>query len=118
MPTLKDTIDNRLKAKTGPLVSTEITYHCDWRNTDRTLRYVGDCAGCRRRTWEAADGENDPRGILGDHATHALVASEYDMIGPDVPLCAMCGNDYDPYKAALAHAQRAVWKHPDDVTGQ
>lgn len=93
-------------------------YHCPFRGTDRTLRYVGDCTVCGRRTWAADDGENDPRGIMGDHATHALVAGEYGMTGPDVALCALCGNEYEPYKAALDKARRHVWKYPDDVTGQ
>lgn len=89
-------------------------WHDAWRGTDRVLRYVGQCEVCKHRaTWEAEDGENDPRGVLGDHATHALVAAEYDMTGPDVPLCAMCGNDYDSYNLALSYARREVWKHPE-----
>jgi hypothetical protein len=89
-------------------------YHCSFRNADRTLRYMGDCVGCGRRTWAADDGENDPRGIMGDHASHALIAVEHGMTGQDVPLCAMCGNEYEPYKAAVRHAEREVWERGEE----
>ncbi len=87
-------------------------YHCDWRNEDRTLRYQGDCVICGRRTWAADDGENDPRGIMGDHAVFWLVASEDgdDMEGPDVPLCFPCGDTYEPHMLAVTYAEHCVWR--------
>ena len=88
-------------------------WYDSWRGTDRVLRYKGVCRGCGRYTWGADDGENDPRGVLGDHATHALAASEYGMVGPDVALCAICGNEEGPYSAVLDVAQRKLWRHPD-----
>lgn len=83
--------------------------HDLWRRSDRVCRFVGLCVMCARRTYGFDDGENDPRGVLGDHATSALVAEEYGMRGPDVALCALCGNDRAAYKAALEEARR-LWK--------
>jgi hypothetical protein len=78
-----------------------------WRQRTRTFTYRGACVACRRATWDADDGENDPRGVLGDHASHALVAAESgaDPGLPDVPVCAICGNDYDRYQQAVAVAE-------------
>ena len=97
----------------GPSVQ---LWHDSWRNADRVIRFTGKCYACGRYTWAADDGENDPRGVLGDHASHALSASDYDMIGPDVPLCAMCGNDEGGYHAALHYAERRAWKQPGAVS--
>lgn len=93
-----------------------VIWHDSWRNADRTFRFKGKCVACGRKTWGADDGENDPRGILGDHATHALSAEDYDMTGPDVPLCAMCGNDEGGYRQALHIGQRQTWTRSDDST--
>lgn len=109
-------VDRFLPNAIGVDMSVQIWYD-GWRGQDRVLRYYGACRGCGRYTWGADDGENDPRGVLGDYATHALVASEYDMVGPDVALCAICANEYGPYKAVLDLAQRKLWKHPDDESG-
>lgn len=64
-----------------------------WRNADRVCRYTGACVICGMRTYAFDDGENDPRGVLGDRASHALSADEFDTVGPDVPLCALCASD-------------------------
>jgi len=86
-----------------------IEYHDDWRRTDRVLRFVGRCIVCQCRTWAADDGENDPRGVLGDSAASPLHAGDCEMTGPDVPLCFLCANEYDSYQAAYEHATRNVW---------
>jgi hypothetical protein len=80
-----------------------------WRNTHRILRYTGECVNCHRRTYAFDDGENDPRGVLGDRASHALVAEEFEEEGPDVPLCAICGNEQDAYERGVRVAKR-LWK--------
>lgn len=77
-----------------------------WRNADRVLRYTGDCVTCGRRTYAFDDGENDPRGVLGDRAADPLVAEEHGRRGPDVPQCFLCGNDYDRYKRTMQVAER------------
>ncbi len=85
----------------------EFTYHCFYRNTDRTARFVGKCVLCNTRTYSFDDGDNDPRGVLGDHAADALIAEEYDMVGPDVPCCFLCQNDTsEKYEIALRLAKR------------
>jgi hypothetical protein len=81
-------------------------WHDSWRNTDRMLRYTGDCVTCGRRTYQFDDGENDPRGVLGDRAGSHLHAEDYDSTGPDVPQCFDCANDYDRYNRGLKIAER------------
>lgn len=65
-----------------------------WRDTDRVLRYAGQCVTttCQQLTWAFDDGENDPRGVLGDAAASPLHAADYDMAGPSVALCFGCAN--------------------------
>lgn len=104
-------------------------YDDQWRRKVRTCVFTGACTCCRRRTYEFTDGENDPRGPLGDHANHALEPADYagpaTLLGAalkdaglteaDVerfklkpfPLCAICGNEEGPYKMALERAQRS-----------
>ena len=82
-------------------------YHDPWRGTNRTCRFAGQCVLCHTRTYEFDDGENDPRGVLGDHAANALVAKEYGMTGPDVPGCFTCQNDTEQrYNRILKIAKR------------
>jgi len=88
-------------------------WHDSWRNTDRIIRFKGRCFVCRKRTFGADDGENDPRGVLGDYAASPLHAEEHGMLGVDVPLCFLCGDNYERYKMALEYATRTVWKHPE-----
>lgn len=83
-------------------------WHDAWRNADRILRFKGDCVVCGRRTYAFDDGENDPRGILGDRAASPMVAEEYGQAGPDVPACFLCMNDYDRYKIGVRIAE-ARW---------
>jgi hypothetical protein len=87
--------------RNGPQV-----WHDSWRNRDRVLRFMGECVTCGRRTYAFDDGENDPRGVLGDHAADPLVAEEYERRGPDVPQCFLCGNDYDRYQHSMRVAER------------
>lgn len=84
--------------------------HDGWRRRDRVCRFTGLCVTCARRTYEFDDGENDPRGMLGDHACSPLSAEEYGMVGPDVPLCAICANEEGTYRYALEQAKRRRWR--------
>lgn len=80
-----------------------------WRGRDRVLRYGADCAVCTRPVWKFDDGENDPRGVLGDASGGwSLDPNEYDRTGLVVGLCALCGNDGDAYRRGLAMAER-LW---------
>lgn len=70
-----------------------------WRNKVRRCEYVGACATCSRRCYEFADGDNDPRGPLGDHAIGRdvwLSKSERALDALDVKLvqCFNCENEY------------------------
>lgn len=81
-------------------------WHDGWRGRERTCRYLGDCISCGRRCYGFDDGENDPRGVLGDHAVSMFYASDYDATGPDVVACFMCQNDYDRYNYGLSLARK------------
>ncbi|MGK5677632.1 methyltransferase [Actinoplanes sp. URMC 104] len=82
-----------------------------WRNQDRVLRYRAQCWRCGLLLWAFDDGDNDPRGVLGNHsAGFSLDAAEYDMVGPSVALCPCCA-DGDTYREALKVA-RELWQKP------
>ncbi|MFI7608483.1 class I SAM-dependent methyltransferase [Micromonospora sp. NPDC049366] len=84
-------------------------WYDSWRRRDRVLRWRGQCHGCQLLVWGFDDGENDPRGVLGNHsAGWSLEPTEYQAAGPAVALCAMCGNTYESYKAALDAAE-VIW---------
>lgn len=90
-------------------------WHDSWRNTDRIIRYQGRCFICRKRTFAADDGENDPRGVLGDHAASPLHAhDDATMVGPDLILCFNCANEEGPSTTAVEYARKNLWKYPDD----
>lgn len=84
-----------------------IMYRDGWTGEIRTCRFQGNCVLCGTRTFGFDDGQDDPRGPLGDHANADLIASEYDMRGPDVPACFLCQNNTESqYKAVLDIAMR------------
>lgn len=76
-----------------------------WRNRDRTCRFKGKCVSCGRRTFGFDDGENDPRGMLGDHAWWP-VDCDHDDGTHDVTLCALCANDEPSYRLGLSRHRR------------
>ncbi|MEV6527146.1 class I SAM-dependent methyltransferase [Longispora sp. NPDC051575] len=81
-----------------------------WRRRDRVLRYRARCVLCGWLLWGFDDGENDPRGVLGDFSSgFSLDADDYEQAGPSIGLCTMCANDGDLYRAGLARAQ-AHWQ--------
>lgn len=91
-----------------------------WRQTDRVMRYYGACYCCGIRTYAFDDGENDPRGILGDHAADTFHLA--DHLAPDdaaeverfklrdIPACFGCTNDYDRYQMLIAAGTRRARK--------
>lgn len=89
-------------------------YVDSWRGgVIRVAHFMGKCVGCGIRTYAFEDGENDPRGFLGDHASDPLVATDYGYAGKDVPLCFSCGNDTEAkYKRGLLYAMKK-WNAPD-----
>lgn len=81
------------------------TWRDDWRGVVRTCRYVADCSECGRATWAFDDGENDPRGVLGEAAAYTLEAAEYDRQGPSMGFCFLCANtDGETYNRAVDRA--------------
>lgn len=84
-------------------------YYCHWRKRDRTMVFNGRCRACGKRTYVFTDGENDPRGPLGDFAGSNLRASDCDMTGPDVVACFNCTNDERRYQR-LMDISNKIWK--------
>lgn len=85
-----------------------IEYKDDWRGGKvRIARYMGSCALCGIRTYGFDDGEDDPRGPLGDHANASMMAADFGMTGPDVPACFTCQNDtVEKYNRLVKIAKR------------
>jgi len=82
-------------------------YYCGWTGEDRICRYQGKCISCHLRTYGFDDGQDDPRGPLGDRASAPFIAKEYDMIGPDVPCCFLCVNNEEwRYNEAVRRAKK------------
>jgi hypothetical protein len=94
------------RSRTSPPVGNRaVIWHDAWRGTDRVLRWQGPCLCCLAQTWAFDDGENDPRGVLGD-ATLWPVDVEFDGEEYEARACALCANDYDSYQAVQAEAVR------------
>ncbi len=85
-----------------------------WRGgRERVLRYRAMCVTCDRPVWGFDDGENDPRGVLGDaSAGFSLDPHEYGRIGMPVALCPVCGSDGGASERGLTAAHR-LWDATD-----
>jgi hypothetical protein len=116
-------ITDRRDMKRGLIRYPYRAYRDPWRAQTRVMRYRGSCAaGCGRAVWEFDDGENDPRGFLGDHAADDLTEEVTDMVVSIygeayrkwiVPTfaCAMCANTEHSYKAAIRKGVlRSSWQ--------
>lgn len=69
---------------------------------------------CGWLLWGFDDGENDPRGVLGDFTSgFSLDAADYDMAGPSIGLCCGCANDSDHYRDSLTKAKTTWFPAPD-----
>lgn len=91
-------------------------YHDEWAKEDREVQFAGTCFGCGRRTYHI-EGGGDPRGPCGEHTSYALSAAEANMKGPDIPLCATCGEDGDKYRQAMDYSEK-IWddaRDPDEM---
>lgn len=88
------------------------TWYDGWRKADRVLRYRGECCLCARPVWAFDDGENDPRGALGEAAPDLLDPAEMGGDAPEalpVVACFLCRNDgYETYAKAERFA-RDYW---------
>ena len=84
-----------------------------WSGRDRILRYRAQCATCGWLLWGFDDGQNDPRGVLGEFsAGFSLDPDQYGHRGPAVGLCGRCGDTAGPHFAGLARAETYWSTHP------
>ncbi len=92
-----------------------VVFHDGHRHTYRVVRFTGMCVVCDRPTWCADDGDNDPRGILGDGALHDVELEDHEDVV--IRLCSLCANDYDTYKLAQGIARNRLRSttDPDQV---
>lgn len=91
-----------------------VVFHDSHRRMDRVVRFTGLCVVCDRPTWCADDGDNDPRGVLGDGSLHPVeLEDNQDVV---IRLCAVCGNDHHAYLTAQAmgrtHTGRTLAPQP------
>jgi len=79
----------------------------------RILRYCAECIACELPVWGFDDGENDPRGVLGEHsAGWSIDPDEVEDVGPTpIGVCATCANDGASSKRAHDLA-RALARRP------
>jgi hypothetical protein len=115
------TVGSRLKFN----VKSPQIFHDGWRDTDRTCRFYGPCKACGIWTYAFDDGENDPRGALGDHAASPLDLAEH--VADDeareirrvnllpIPACFGCMNDYDRYQYLMDLARRKARRLGADI---
>lgn len=78
-------------------------WHDGWRHAWRVLRFRGLCVVCHRRTYAFDDGQNDPRGVLGDRAANEVTREDVAALpeGWYVPACFGCMNEEPRYRDAL-----------------
>lgn len=74
------------------------TWYDSWRDRERSCRWYGRCVVCGRNCWAFDDGENDPRGVLGDNALWTTDADAEEEF--EIRTCAICANDHESYLTA------------------
>ena len=96
-----------------------LSYQDFMRRTVRHVRWLGQCAACDRATWGHDDGEDDPRGILGDGAASPV---EVEVNGQTfaVRCCFGCANDQRSYlyvsERMRLMAERERWDSVDHLS--
>lgn len=103
-PEVRETLDFNRGSTAPPLHLRWQRWHDSWRDTDRDLRWYGTCIVCRRNVYAFDDGENDPRGVLGDNALWTVSPGGDE--GAEIRTCAICANDYGNCRKALELAAR------------
>jgi SAM-dependent methyltransferase len=81
----------RAAAETTPVQS----WLDSWRRKRRVFRYRADCAEptCTQTLWMFDDGENDPRGVLGNHSGCFSITPPEDGAGDArIGLCPSCSS--------------------------
>lgn len=77
---------------------------------DERIVYVGKCIVCSVSTW--TDGRNDPRGMCGLNALSLLRPEENGLEGPEVIMCAGCGQSGIMWQRGMDRA-RTMWVDPE-----
>lgn len=85
-----------------------------WHSKDRVFRNAGRCFTCHKPVWAHDDGDDDPRGVLGEHMATALDPRDYDKWGPAVMQCWTCSDNGDERSRALDFALAAHWQNRRD----
>lgn len=88
-------------------------WYDSWRHAWRVLRFCGTCVVCGRRTYNFDDGENDPRGVLGDRAAQNVTHEDVDALAENeyVAACFPCMNEEPKYRLALDIARRSAERY-------
>lgn len=74
-----------------PVWARWVTLRDDYRQTIRSLRWYGTCVVCHCNVYAFDDGENDPRGVLGDNALWATNPADGDE-SVEIRTCSLCAN--------------------------
>lgn len=103
-------------------------FYDEWAHANALIRYAGGCVVCGRRTFQLSSDygkvwnkihwyDPDPRGAIPEgNCSHFLVASEYDMIGQDVPMCFACSNTREKYEQGLKIAREQWFTKIETIT--
>lgn len=70
--------------------------------------HIANCTVCGFDLWvfKGTTHSGDPRGAIPEnHNYNPLIASEYGLAGPDVPMCFACMNDSHSYNVGLRQAK-------------
>lgn len=124
---MNETTTEPIRVKDHPRYGIRLNFHItqdqvffsQWEGRDIIARYSGKCVVCGRNVYSplGQDGrayDPDPRGLfIQEHAAAHLVASEYNMAGPDVPMCFACSNIQSEYHKGLAIA-RNQWSEANE----
>lgn len=114
LPAAAQTVDSPKIVNRGtvPVAERWQRWHDAMRHTDRDLRWYSVCVACRRNVFAFDDGENDPRGALGDNTLHAMTVEHDDGLpiikSVEVRMCAICANDEEIYAATVSMVERAL----------
>jgi hypothetical protein len=86
-------------------------YRCFYKSAWRTMTFLGRCAYCYGRCYQFDDGDNDPRGPLGDNAAVEMLAADYGYSGKPILVCFYCHNTDPRHRSVIRAAERSgQWK--------
>src|SRR5262245_50331830 len=84
---------------------------------EHTVQVFENCVSCNLPTYGFNDDPYpDWRGMFGDRTHSVFIASEYDMIGPDIAVCALCDNTREQHERGLKWAKEKWVEKVQSVT--